>query len=447
MEDTRKTAPAEELLRAPAAGVVVLSCPEARLAGGAREIGDGITVGRAGGPGLDLAIDDPEMSRRHARITAVGLDATVEDLGSTNGTFVNGERVTRARAAAGDIVRTGGTLFEVVDLSSDAGEEIELGPELVGRSAAFRAAVRAVDRAARAALPVLLAGETGTGKELLAARLHARSGRQGAFVALNSAAIPRELLESTMFGHRRGGFTGAEKDAVGQFARAHRGTLFLDEVGELPQELQPKLLRALETGEFLPVGATAPETSDVRLVAATNADLAGKMEAGTFRRDLYARLSGYVVELPPLRLRRGDIAVLAQHFLPDRRLTAGFLEPLLLAPWPMNVRELRSVCLRVALLAEGHDALTVAHAQAALGAMNAPLAQRLARPAPAEPPPEPDEPEGPAAEPPPREELEALLGRHAGNVQKLARHYGKHRKQIYRWLARHALDPDRFRGG
>jgi transcriptional regulator with PAS, ATPase and Fis domain len=445
MEDTRKTAPAEELLHPPAPGIVALFSLDEAVAGATRVVGDGLTLGRAGGAGLDLAIDDPEMSRRHARIAAADGGLHVEDLGSTNGTFVNGTRVARGRLAPGDVLRTGATLFEVVDLAADAGEPVDLGPGLVGRSAVLGAAVRAVDRAARTTIPVLLVGETGTGKELLAARLHERSGRTGPFVALNSAAIPRELLESTMFGHRRGAFTGALHDAVGHFARAHGGTLFLDEIGELPGELQPKLLRALETNEFTPLGAAAAESSDVRVVSATNADLSARIDAGTFRRDLYGRLAGYVIELPPLRARRGDIVALTERFLPGARLTADFLEPLLLAPWPMNVRELRMVLQRVEILAEGHAVLTDAHSRAALGTMNAALAQRLGRAPRTAPLAEPEPLGEPAAQPPAREEMLSLLELHQGNIRKLALHYGKHRKQIYRWLARHALDAERFR--
>jgi two-component system response regulator HydG len=450
MDDTRKTKHAEAILRQPAVGVVVLFSPESRLVGSEHELGDGLAIGRAGGAGLDLPVNDPEMSRRHARIV-VEEGLFVEDLGSTNGTVVNGSAVTRARVAPGDVLRVGGTLLEVAELPPVAPEPLSGEPALVGRSPAFRAAVRAIDRAAGSRIPVLIVGETGTGKELFASRLHALSGRTGPFVAVNSAAIPRELLESTMFGHRRGAFTGALQDAVGYFTQANGGTLFLDEIGEMPPELQPKLLRALETGEFTPVGRAGAETSDVRVVAATNADLLRKIEAGTFRRDLYARLAGYVVELPPLRQRRGDVVALTEHFLGGKqRLTASFLEPLLLAPWPMNVRELRMVVQRIELLAAGDEPLTSVHSQAALGAVNAAAALRLER----LPPPEPEEPpapeeeaeeEEPLARIPPREEMEALLLKLEGNVKQLAIHYGRHRKQIYRWLKRHGLDAERFR--
>src|SRR5262249_15308264 len=184
------------------------------------------------------------------------------------------------------IVRAGDTLFEIGAIAAEpASVEPVAGPTMVGRSAPFLAAVRDLDRAARSPLSVLLQGETGTGKEVLAARLHALSARSGPLVTVNCAAIPRELLESTMFGHKKGAFTSALQDTLGLFAQADGGTLFLDEIADLPLELQPKLLRAVETGEVTPVGQSAPVTVDVRVVSATNADLAARVEAGAFRRD------------------------------------------------------------------------------------------------------------------------------------------------------------------
>jgi transcriptional regulator with GAF, ATPase, and Fis domain len=420
--------------------ILIVFSPDAAHLGAERPIGPSLTIGRTGGTDLGLAINDHEMSRRHTRLVTRDEQVVVEDLGSTNGTFINGIRVNRAEATAGSILRLGNTLIEVSEIET---AEPPLPPredDVVGNSPAFRAALREIDRVAATDLPVMLQGETGTGKEVFAARVHARSGRSGPLVTLNCSAIPRELLESMMFGHKKGAFTGAVSDAVGYFAQADRGTLFLDEIGDMPIELQPKLLRVLETGEFTPIGQPTAMKTEVRVISATNADLAQKMSSGGFRRDLYARLSGYVVSLPPLRERRSDIPMLCQRFLRldghDKPLTADFLEPLLLAPWPMNVRELRMVMKRAVLLAGGAE-LSGEHARKALGP------QPAAAVAPNVPPVEIADVADIDA--PEREQLVELLTKHGGNVSKLAAHFGRDRKQIYRWLRRWGIDADSFR--
>ncbi len=230
---------------------------------------------------------------------------------------------------------------------------------LVFTSAAIAETARLVDRVAPSDATVLLTGESGTGKELLARRIHARSPRrQGPFVAVNCGAIPRELLESELFGHVRGAFTGAVRDHKGRFEQAARGTLFLDEIGELPMDLQPKLLRALETGSVDPVGGSAPRPVDVRIVAATNRDLAVEAAADRFRSDLFFRLAVVEVRVPALRERPEDIPVLVEHFLEKwgggRRFKVApdALRALRSAPWPGNVRELENACRRFCLLAD-----------------------------------------------------------------------------------------------
>ncbi len=215
-----------------------------------------------------------------------------------------------------------------------------------------------LERAAAAALPVLVEGETGTGKELLARALHEHSPRSGfAFVPINCAALPENLIESELFGHERGAFTGAVDRKAGLFEIASRGTLFLDEIGELSLPLQSRLLRALETQEFFRVGGTRPVRVDVRVVSATNRDLRAEVEAGRFRGDLFYRLNGISVRVPPLRERRGDIAVLAQLFLQRLKsqwtLGPGAVELLTAYGWPGNVRELEMVIGRAAILGAG----------------------------------------------------------------------------------------------
>jgi two-component system NtrC family response regulator len=230
---------------------------------------------------------------------------------------------------------------------------------LVYVSARMDETVRLIDRVARSDASVLLTGESGTGKELLARRLHARSHRaRGPFVAVNCGAIPRDLLESELFGHARGAFTGAVREHRGRFEQAAGGTLFLDEIGDLPRDLQPKLLRALETGSVDPLGG-ASRPVDVRIVAATNHDLADETANDRFRGDLYFRLAVIEVRVPALRERPEDVPVLVEHFLAKwgggRRfkVAADAMRALSAAPWPGNVRELENACRRFCLLADG----------------------------------------------------------------------------------------------
>jgi formate hydrogenlyase transcriptional activator len=235
--------------------------------------------------------------------------------------------------------------------------------EIIGASAALTAVLQQVALVAPTRATVLLQGETGTGKELLARAIHQRNARRDrAFVTVNCAALPAGLLESELFGHERGAFTGALARTLGRFELAHQGTLFLDEVGELPLELQPKLLRVLQEQAFERVGGTRTIAVNVRLVAATNQDLAQMVAAGTFRSDLYYRLNVFPIHVPPLRERPEDISVLVRQFThqyarrlhkPIPTIPAEVLAALIRYPWPGNVRELQNVVERAVILS--HD--------------------------------------------------------------------------------------------
>jgi DNA-binding NtrC family response regulator len=237
------------------------------------------------------------------------------------------------------------------------------GPSIVGRHPKLRAALKLLHRVAPTETTVLLTGESGTGKELFARALHRLSPRaSGPFAALNCAAIPEALVENELFGHEKGAFTGADRRQVGRFETARGGTLFLDEIGELPPAVQGKVLRVLEERTFERIGGGATLKADVRLVAATNRDLSGMVEEGSFRADLYYRLDVFRVELPALRERASDVPFLVRHLLAElgRRLgrhppapDEAALELLAAQPWPGNVRELANVLERAAILAEG----------------------------------------------------------------------------------------------
>jgi DNA-binding NtrC family response regulator len=218
-------------------------------------------------------------------------------------------------------------------------------PGLIGASRAMREVAARILRVAPSPLPVLITGESGTGKELVARAVHQSSGR-GPLVAVNCAALPMDLLESELFGHQRGAFSGAVRDKPGLFEAAHGGTLFLDEIGDLPLALQPKLLRALESGEIRRLGSTTPQSVDTRVLAATNKDLGEEVRTGRFRQDLFWRLNVLSIRVPPLRERVADIALLVEHFAAGRPVSAEAMARLTAHPWPGNVRELRNAIER-----------------------------------------------------------------------------------------------------
>lgn len=233
------------------------------------------------------------------------------------------------------------------------GDLVELRP-IVGESQAIRVAVDLLQRYASTRLPVLILGATGTGKDLFAEHLHRRSGRPGRLLALNCAALPRDTAESLMFGHRKGAFTGAIESHSGYFRLAHGSSLFLDELLSLPVECQAKVLRAVETGDVWPLGEREPERVDVRVIAAVQSDIAERVQEGSFRQDLYERLAGVVIELPPLGERPEDVIPLARHFAAQygNRIEPAADRVLLAYQWPGNVRELRQVIDRARPLSD-----------------------------------------------------------------------------------------------
>jgi DNA-binding NtrC family response regulator len=315
----------------------------------------GVALVLGSGRGADVRVGDPTVSARHARLVLRGGRVEATDLGAKNGVRVGGVRVPSASLPFGAALEVGRTVVRVLPASPRASEEERPLQGLVGNALPMRALAATVRRVAPLRLPVLLRGETGTGKDLVARAVHAESPRADRpFVALNAAAIARELAESELFGHRRGAFTGAIRDRPGAFREAHGGTLFLDEIGSVPPELQAKLLRVVEEGVVRPVGSEAAVAVDVRLCAATCEPLEALVEARLFRADLYERLAVCVVTVPPLRERPEDLGALARHLLATSDLGARELsrdaEAALRAHrWPGNVRELRNVVVQAAL--------------------------------------------------------------------------------------------------
>jgi two-component system, NtrC family, response regulator AtoC len=312
-----------------------------------------------------IVIDAARVSREHARIVLGGAP-TVEDLGSTNGTRLQGHRLepwTPVPLLPGSALEVGSQLLIVRRRGLVvAGEPDAAASELVVLDPAMQAVYRMVERVARGQIAVLVQGETGSGKELVAEAVHRASPRcDRPFLRLNCAAFSEALLESELFGHERGAFTGADRAKVGLIESAQGGTVFLDEVGELPLQVQAKLLRVIEDRILLPVGAVQPRPVDVRFVAATNRELEAEVARGRFRQDLLYRLNGVTMRVPPLRERRIEIEPLAERFAARAARSLGQAHPprlstearawLLEHSWPGNVRELRNVMDRAVLLA------------------------------------------------------------------------------------------------
>ncbi len=339
-----------------------------RGAGQGRELELGSDdLGIGSHPSNQLVIDDARVSRFHLKIVRDELGTRAIDLDSANGTFASGLRVRDVYVGDGAVLELGDTALELRAHGEVAEEELppsENFGELIGRSLAMRRVFAVARRAAASASTVLLLGETGTGKDLLARAIHSTGPRAARpFLIFDCGAVAPTLIEGALFGHVRGAYTGADVDRPGVFELAHGGTLFLDEIGELPLALQPKLLRALETGMVQRLGAPAPITVDVRIMAATHRDLRAEVDRERFRADLYYRLAVIAIEVPPLRDRADDIALLAAHFARAVLARGGdlaWLRPhlddafgsLRAQPWPGNVRELRNAVERAIALAD-----------------------------------------------------------------------------------------------
>lgn len=327
-------------------------------AGSARlplELPCALSLGR--GDDVDVKVPSASVSRRHAELSAKGPDhIRITDLGSANGSFLGTDRLPPGTPRALPLntpVRIGDAQLVVRPAAADDTTTSE-APSLVASAPAMQKILELVERFAKSDLPILIHGETGTGKEVLAQRIHEVSGRPGPFLAINCGALHKGLLDSELFGHEKGAFTGADQAREGLFVRASGGTLFLDEIAETEPETQVRLLRVLEAKEVRPVGGAAPTPIDVRIVAATHQNLEAAVSAGRFREDLLYRLDGARLSLPPLRDRPDDIEALAAHFLrPTTSISPEAVAQLRQHRWPGNIRELRNVLARAEVLSGG----------------------------------------------------------------------------------------------
>jgi DNA-binding NtrC family response regulator len=461
------------------AGLILLYTPSfSQLPAGYALRGDDMVIGREAG--TDLCVPSRAISRQHARISRRDGRWVLTDLGGRNGTIVNGELVEEVPLADRDEIRIGDAIFKLVEddapgylrhridrtLVPDAapGKRPPSAPPSHGRVIGgyqIQRLVAELGKVAVSELPVMLLGESGTGKEVFAQELHERSGRSGLFQAVNCAAIPPTLIEAELFGHRKGAFSGADRDRPGLIRAANGGTLFLDEIGDMPLEAQAKLLRVLQSKEVLPIGAAQAEHVDVRIACATHRDLRKLQRDERFRGDLFARLKVYELRLPALRERKEDLFALcrafaARHGRPNALVSFPFMTGILHYDFPFNVRELESLIKRWTAVASGpeldaeHLTDEIKELMKTYGQPRATTAEPQApRTAVAAQPAESGTPGSAMAQrqsgPPSEQALRELLTRHHGNIAAVGRELGKERVQVHRWLRRYGIDVGEYR--
>ena len=433
--------------------VLVLECGRPRAGSVRYRLSEltGVSLGRGAerraelaGTELTIRVPDKWMSSRHARIEPSFGRWVLTDTESKNGSIVDGHTTKRAVLTDGSLIELGHTLFlffERLPIEADAPPLLELGPlegapGTITLMPSWQTELTRLRQIASSEIPMLIEGESGSGKEVIARAIHGQSGRKGAFVAVNCGALPDNLVESELFGYKKGAFSGAQTDSEGLVRAANGGTLFLDEIGDLPASSQAALLRVLQEREVMPVGGTRAVEIDLRVVAATHRDLDDMVAEGSFRHDLFARLAGFRVTVPTLNERRTDLGLLigalhARLFPEDH---PGFdidaARLLLRYPWPLNVRELEQALATAQVLA-GTELVRAEHL---------PDSVRTGRPPGAPRPVVLSEIDQKV-----RDQVVAALREHQGNVSAVARALDKDRKQIQRWIKRFGLDPGSYR--
>ena len=358
MPRRRDTTQQIELLDGPSPRWVSLVAPDGTVT---REQLTRRRVRIGSGDDVDIVIKDPHVSRTHCELEPTVAGVVLRDLGSTNGTYVGGAAIREVILVPGAVAVLGGSTRLFVETDAPVAARMRFG-SAISASPSMSSVFSMVEKLAASEVTILLTGETGTGKDVLARAVHEESPRAaGPMVVFDCGAVTASLIESELFGHEKGAFTGAVSERAGAFERAAGGTLFLDEIGEMPLDLQPRLLRALEQREVRRVGGSVEIPVDVRAIAATNRDLAAEVAAGRFRQDLYFRVTAAVVEVPPLRARPEDLPILVDHILEGRAtVTPAAMAALAAYDWPGNVRELRNVITTAVAMLDG-DVLDVRH--------------------------------------------------------------------------------------
>lgn len=436
---------------------VVLHCDNPRLGGARYALSDvdlvlfkrgteraAVRSSKNGKRPLEITFPSTTVSRNHGRLECRNGSWWLEDTESRNGCFINGQRVTSAELHDGDDVLVGDVLLRFrtslrassatnTDLESDAPPSSN--PGFFTLLPGYQAQLSDLARIAQLPMATLLLGDSGTGKEVLARSIHTLSGRAGLFVAINCGALPQMLVESQLFGHVKGAFTGALRDELGFVRQADQGTLFLDEIGDLPLPAQAALLRMLQESEVIPVGGTRPVKVGVRVLAATHKRLDKMIARGEFRGDLWARLNGYRHELPPLAERIEDLGLLTREILArsempnaqSTRFGTQAARAMLHHPWPYNIRELAQAL------------------QVAMGLADTKNISRSHLPLDTRPPPLITHDDATTSPDALRQRLVSLLEKHHGNVSLVAKDMDKARTQVHRWLQRFAIKAEDFR--
>jgi DNA-binding NtrC family response regulator len=399
---------------------------------------NGQAVSFGSGANCSLVLTDKTVSRKHVEAQLIGDEVMMIDCGSTNGTFIQGSRFERISIGFGAEIKLGRTVIkflpdeEIVD--PEPSQQAAFGT-IVGGDTKMRQMFTLLEEVGATNATVLIEGETGTGKELIAEEIHNHSPRRdGPFVVFDCGSVPRELIESMLFGHVKGSFTGAITDRRGAFAEAHGGTIFLDEIGEMALDLQPSLLRVLDKRAVRKVGSNTYEKIDVRVIAATNRDLRAEVAKKTFREDLYYRLAVIRVSVPPLRERGSDIPLLTHHFMQafgqGLDVTPEDMAKLQRHAWPGNVRELRNVVERACLLSRGNtiniDDALVHEAAPALG-IRTDLPFKEAK--------------GQLVDMFERKYIDDLMRKHKMNLSAAAREAQIDRKHLRELIRKYGLDP------
>jgi hypothetical protein len=429
---------------APSSRHLLRAIDEVRFGRGARAARRVVVDGKRV---LELHVPDPRMSSDHGRLLRGPMSWVLDDPTSKNGSVVNGEITRRTTVGDGALLELGHTFLLFCEQPvEDGAREDAIDGELATACPALSTFVgpladgfAALVRLAPTPVSIVLRGDTGTGKEVVARAVHELAQRAGSFIAVNCGALPAALVEAELFGHRRGAVTGAVGERLGLVRSAEAGTLFLDEIGELPAASQAAFLRVLQEREVVPVGDDHPIKVNVRLCAATHRDLATLVDEGAFREDLFGRLAGFTLELPPLSQRRADFGLILRTLratLPgasDVRFSPAALRALVTHPWPLNIRALEKTLLTAVTLATD-------------GVVELSHLVDLPRRAPAsEPPARLPASNRCAADAALRERLVGLLTVHRGNVLAVSRVIGARRTQIYRWARRLQIDLDGFR--
>jgi DNA-binding NtrC family response regulator len=394
-----------------------------------------------------VMLPDLRISQNHARLSynVTSNSFTIEDFESKNGTWINGRKIKKSDVKPQDVIRVGDTVMVFCRLIWPPAARIAEGEGLIGVSMIINDLRKTVRQIAPSNSSVLICGETGTGKELVARAIYANSGRTGELTAINCTSIPEHLFESELFGVKKGAFSGADRDRKGFIVSADNGVLFMDEIGDMPLQVQPKLLRAIEQQELTPLGTTTAVKFNVRFLAATNSDIDLSVEKNLFRPDLLHRLDQFRINIAPLRERKEDIPVLWENFVGKENADANIVEALLIYPWHGNVRELKNTASEYLLRDIEHGKSILSRLPQKIREYYRYVKEDKIHDTPLSSSVKTEDNALPRGQRPSRESLLDSLRRHNGNISAVASEFSRERPQIYRWMKYYGIEMDEVR--